>query len=81
VLYVGPELLMPLASAAAAAAGAVLMFGRRAAARIRALASVATLRHALGRRGPPVARDATAALEGKASTRKGRRKRRRRDRR
>lgn len=36
LLYFGPELLMPLASAAAAALGAVLMFWRRFVAGLKA---------------------------------------------
>lgn len=34
-MYIGPEIIMPLASAVAAAAGVVLMFGRRAAGAAR----------------------------------------------
>ena len=39
MLYFGPETLMPLASALAAAVGAVLMFWRRGLALIRRLGS------------------------------------------
>jgi hypothetical protein len=38
LLYFGPDTVMPVASAVAAVAGAVLMFGRRILAFVRAIA-------------------------------------------
>lgn len=51
LLYFGPELLMPLASAAAAALGAILMFWRRFVAGLKA-AGRSVLRLVRSDRGP-----------------------------
>ncbi|MBW3534259.1 MAG: hypothetical protein KY453_03415 [Gemmatimonadetes bacterium] len=65
MLYFGPETIMPLASAAAAAVGAVLMFWRRAVALVRS--AFRSLRGLCGsrrsREGPGAPR-ADAAEEG-----------------
>ncbi len=51
MLYIGPDALMPLASALAAAFGVALMFWRRLLAATR-LGARALMRHLAGRRAP-----------------------------
>ena len=58
MLYFGPELMMPLASAAAAAAGAILMFWRRFVGGVKALAR-GVMRLFRKREEPPAPRTGT----------------------
>lgn len=53
-MYIGPEVIMPLASAIAAAAGVVLMFWRRliGAARVTMMGVSRTLSRLLSRQAP-----------------------------